>query len=32
MIELSIAAGAVFAVVMLALTEVLPRAFTSDAT
>jgi putative MATE family efflux protein len=31
MIELSIAAGAVFAVVMLALTEVLPRAFTSDA-
>jgi putative MATE family efflux protein len=31
MIELSIAAGAVFAVVMLALTDVLPRAFTSDA-
>ena len=31
MIELSIAAGAVFAVVMLALTEVLPHAFTSDA-
>ena len=31
MIELSIAAGAVFAVVMLALTEALPRAFTSDA-
>ena len=31
MIELSIAAGAVFAMVMLALTEVLPRAFTSDA-
>jgi putative MATE family efflux protein len=31
MIELSIAAGAVFAAVMLALTEVLPRAFTSDA-
>jgi putative MATE family efflux protein len=31
MIELSIAAGAVFAVAMLALTEVLPRAFTSDA-
>jgi putative MATE family efflux protein len=31
MIELSVAAGAVFAVVMLALTEVLPRAFTSDA-
>jgi putative MATE family efflux protein len=31
MIELSIAAGAVFAVVMLALTELLPRAFTSDA-
>jgi putative MATE family efflux protein len=31
MIELSIAAGAVFAVVMLALTEVLPRVFTSDA-
>jgi putative MATE family efflux protein len=31
MIELSIAAGAVFAVVMLALTEVVPRAFTSDA-
>jgi len=31
MIELSIAAGAAFAAVMLALTEVLPRAFTSDA-
>jgi putative MATE family efflux protein len=31
MIELSVVAGAVFAVVMLALTEVLPRAFTSDA-
>ncbi len=31
MIELSIAAGAVFAVVMLAVTEVLPRVFTSDA-
>ena len=30
MIELSIAAGAVFAVIMLSLTEVLPRAFTSD--
>jgi putative MATE family efflux protein len=31
MIELAVAAGAAFAVVMLALTEVLPRAFTSDA-
>jgi putative MATE family efflux protein len=31
MIGLSIAAGAMFAVVMLAVTEVLPRAFTSDA-
>ncbi len=31
MIELAVVAGAVFAVVMLALTEVLPRAFTSDA-
>ena len=30
MIALSIAAGAVFALVMLALTEVLPRAFTTD--
>jgi putative MATE family efflux protein len=30
MIELAIAAGAVFAVVLLALTDVLPRAFTSD--
>jgi putative MATE family efflux protein len=31
MIELAVAAGALFALVMLALTEVLPRAFTSDA-
>ena len=31
MIELSVVAGAVFALVMLALTDVLPRAFTSDA-
>jgi MATE family, multidrug efflux pump len=31
MIELAVAAGVVFAVVMLALTDVLPRAFTSDA-
>ncbi|MEA2376589.1 MAG: hypothetical protein QOD13_496 [Thermoleophilaceae bacterium] len=30
MIELAVAAGAVFAVIMLALTDVLPRAFTSD--
>jgi Na+-driven multidrug efflux pump len=30
MIDLAIAAGAVFAVVLLALTDVLPRAFTSD--
>ena len=30
MIELAVAAGGVFAVVMLALTDVLPRAFTSD--
>jgi putative MATE family efflux protein len=30
MIELAAAAGAAFAVVMLALTELLPRAFTSD--
>jgi putative MATE family efflux protein len=31
MIELAVAAGALFAVVILALTEVLPHAFTSDA-
>jgi putative MATE family efflux protein len=31
MIELSVAAGALFALVMLALTDVLPHAFTSDA-
>jgi putative MATE family efflux protein len=31
MIELSVAAGALFALVILALTEVLPHAFTSDA-
>jgi MATE family, multidrug efflux pump len=31
MIELSVVAGALFALVMLALTDVLPRAFTSDA-
>jgi putative MATE family efflux protein len=31
MIEWAVAAGGVFAVVMLALTDVLPRAFTSDA-
>jgi putative MATE family efflux protein len=31
MIELAVAAGVLFAVVMLALTDVLPRAFTSDA-
>jgi putative MATE family efflux protein len=31
MIELAVAAGAVFAVVMLALIDVLPRVFTSDA-
>ena len=30
MIELAVVAGAVFAVVLLALTDVLPRAFTSD--
>jgi putative MATE family efflux protein len=30
MIELATAAGAVFALVMLALTDVIPRAFTSD--
>jgi putative MATE family efflux protein len=30
MIELSVAAGAVFAVIMLALIDLLPRAFTSD--
>jgi putative MATE family efflux protein len=30
MIELAVAAGALFAVVMLALIDVLPRAFTSD--
>jgi len=30
MIELAVAAGAVFAVIMLALTDLLPRAFTSD--
>jgi putative MATE family efflux protein len=31
MIELAVAAGALFALVMLALTDLLPRAFTSDA-
>jgi MATE family, multidrug efflux pump len=31
MIELSVVAGALFALVMLALTDVLPHAFTSDA-
>ncbi len=30
MIQLAVAAGGVFAVVMLALTDVIPRAFTSD--
>jgi putative MATE family efflux protein len=30
MIQLAVAAGAAFAVIMLALTDVLPRAFTSD--
>ena len=30
MIELAVAAGCVFALIMLALTDVLPRAFTSD--
>jgi putative MATE family efflux protein len=30
MIELAVAAGVVFAAIMLALTELLPRAFTSD--
>ena len=30
MIELSVVAGALFAVIMLALSDVIPRAFTSD--